>query len=487
LATLAALAVLTCAAPAAADNPLQGRHYSVDVFQGPILASSDVIGIGGAYAAMAEGIGGMVVNAAAPAVREPYNVGYFSWDLSPGISIPLNLFGSKRDDFDNTGAAGHAYTDFLSLQLGGLLQYGPFGLGLSAEVQRFTIGSTASEGVGSVVTLGTYHALFAYSLLGGQLALGGGARMTSLSLAPQDSETPLTMLGAAPEFGIVIRPDWQSFRLGAGIRLPVNGGRFIGNVTPSATPGAPPTSGGLSLPDNVILPWEIEIGGAIQVGPRPLNPAWIDPHAQEDSLRRSFEIRREERRARQTRELAALGDPLERSGRRAEIEKEEATRAEQEQRDEERIRRNLEIDRKARWENWPREHVLVALELLMTGAVPNGVGLQCFLGQNQGDVAACGTGKSAVGTSGANVNFSPRAGVETEPLPGRVHTRVGTYYEPSRLGHPVGRQHFTFGGDVRVFKTTWFGLVPPVTYKVQAVGDFSARYQSLSLGVGVWH
>src|SRR5262249_48013597 len=107
-----AAAVLLAAAPAAAQSPLAGKHYSLDVFQGPIPAPSDVIGTAGAYAGYAEGIAGLVANAAAPAVRETYNVSYFSWDLSPSISIPFNVFG-LRDDFDNTGSAGHDYTDFI--------------------------------------------------------------------------------------------------------------------------------------------------------------------------------------------------------------------------------------------------------------------------------------------------------------------------------------------------------------------------------------
>ena len=69
-----------------------------------------------------------------------------------------------------------------------------------------------------------------------------------------------------------------------------------------------------------------------------------------------------------------------------------------------------------------------------------------------------------------------------------VHTRVGTYYEPARYtDRSVGRQHFTFGADLKLFSTTWFGLVPDVFYKLQASADFAPRYQSVSLGLGVWH
>jgi hypothetical protein len=464
------------AAPAAAGDPLAGKHYTIDVFQGPILAPSDVIGIAGAYAGVAEGIAGMAVNAAAPAVRDAYNVTTFSWDFSPSISFPFNIFGT-RDDFDDSGTAGHAFTDFIYFTAGGLLQYGPFGLGLSAEIQSYSIASTGSKGISTGVTLGRYHALFAYRLLGDQLMIGGGARITTLSLSPHDQETNLTMIGAAPELGFLVRPDWQSFRIGATLRFPVHGGRLLG--------GSATRAGGLYLPDDVVLPLEVELGAALQIGPRPLNPKWIDPELQEAALHRSFERARRERQSRHDAELAAIGDPLARAARREALAKEEAARVEQDRRDEDRIRRGLEDERRARAWNWPREHVLVTAELLVTGSVANAVGLQGFLGQNQPDEAASGT--TVIGSSGASVNLSPRFGVETEPLPGRLHARAGTYYEPSRLGHPVGRQHFTFGSDVRLFSTTWFGLVSKVTYKAQAYADVSPRYQSVSLGIGVWH
>jgi hypothetical protein len=51
----------------------------------------------------------------------------------------------------------------------------------------------------------------------------------------------------------------------------------------------------------------------------------------------------------------------------------------------------------------------------------------------------------------------------------------------------VGRQHFTFGADLKLFTTTWWGLVPEVTYKVQGYGDLAPRYQSFGIGIGVWN
>jgi hypothetical protein len=476
-ASAAAAAVLLVAPAPAAASPLDGKHFTIDIFQGPVLGPSDVIGMAGAYAGYADGLAGLVANAASPALREPYNVSYFNWDVSPSLSIPLNLFGT-RDDFANEGAAGHDYSDFLDVTLDGLVQYGPFGLGFSAELQRYSLASSEGNGVSSAVILGKFHALFAYRLLGDQLAFGGGVRIGSLNLTPGDQEAKLAIVGVAPEFGVLVRPDWQSFRVGATVRMPVHGGRLLG--------GDVTRSGGLALPDDVVLPWEIELGAAVQVGPRPLNPRWIDPHDEEAALHRSFMDRRHRRESDETAELARIGDPLERAARRQAIEAEEVEARAREEADEARILKGLEQERRARAWNWPREHLLLMAELLVTGAVQDGVSLQGFLGQNEADEIANGTVK--VGSSGASTNFSPRLGVETEPIPDRMHTRAGTYYEPARLeDRSVGRQHFTFGADVRLFSTTWFGLVPRTTYKAQAYADLSPRYQSVSVGIGVWH
>ena len=74
-----------------------------------------------------------------------------------------------------------------------------------------------------------------------------------------------------------------------------------------------------------------------------------------------------------------------------------------------------------------------------------------------------------------------------------VQTRFGGYYEPNRFTYEgagctsrPGRQHFTFGADLKLFSTTWFGLVSETTYKLQGYGDLAPRYQAFGLGFGVW-
>ncbi|HEY8075338.1 MAG TPA: hypothetical protein VIF62_14540, partial [Labilithrix sp.] len=57
----------------AQGTPIKTSKYTFDVFQGPILASSRVTAMAGAYTAIADGTEGITFNAAAPAVRPAYS------------------------------------------------------------------------------------------------------------------------------------------------------------------------------------------------------------------------------------------------------------------------------------------------------------------------------------------------------------------------------------------------------------------------------
>lgn len=445
VALVAALLARDAQAQALTDN-----RFKLDLFVGPVLAPIRVTGLAGAYAPYAEGIAGMVSNAAAPGVREPYSFSWFDPDISASISIPIKLF--QNDDFDNSGTIDFDYSSFIYATLGGLLHIGPVGLGFNAELKRYSL--TDTNGASTTVLFGGYHVLGAVALMNQQLVIGGGARLMSLGILAPDAT--LTMVGAAPEVGLLIRPDFESFRVGATFRAPVDAGKFFGAVSIDRV--GVERAGALILPDHAILPWEIEAGIAVQVGPRPINPSWINPHDDEATLRASFDAQRELSRARHA-------DVPDRKG------------------DEERAVKALKEERRARFDNWPREHLLLVAELLITGSVDRGVGLERFLGQNLPLAASKGP---VVGSSGASISYSPRFGIETEPIPDLVATRVGSYYEPSRYDK-VGRQHFTFGADLKLLSTRWWGLAPLTWYKLQTSIDLSPRYQSASIGIGVWH
>ncbi len=465
----------------AAAQPLPSSDYSIDLFQGPLLAPIRVSGIAGAYAGYAEGIAGMVANAAAPALREPNSASYLELDIDLSISIPLSL--TANDDYDNSGFSDSDYSSFLYLAWGGLIQYGPFGIGGLAELQRYTI---AGEGVETDVTVGRYRALAAWQFLGGQLIVGGGVRIATLGLDAPDVPN-LTLVGVAPEVGVLIRPDWQSFRIGATYRAPVDGGTFYGGGDKTVDAGGVVRAGALVLPEQVVLPWEIEVGVAVQVGSRPLNPAWQNPRDQERLGAEAFVRRREERRKLREEELAQISDPRERARRRAKLMYEEKRAQAADDVALGKLEDTLKYERRARYWNWPRPYLLLTAEVLATGDVERGVSLERFLGQSERRPARGRPvlGPPTIGSSGQTISYSPRFGIETEPVLNLMKTRFGSYYEPSRF-RDVGRQHFTFGADLRMFATTWFSLVPEVIYKLQASVDIAPRYESYSLGIGVW-
>lgn len=462
-------------------QPLPSSRYSLDLFQGPLLAPIRVSGIAGAYAGYAEGIAGMVANAAAPALREPFSASYLELDIDLSISIPLSL--TENDDFDNSGVSDSDYSSFLYLAGGGIIQYGPFGIGGIAELQRYTIDG---DGGATDVTVGKYRALVAWQFFGDQLVVGGGVRIATLGLDAPDVPD-LTIVGVAPEFGAIVRPDWKSFRVGATFRAPVDGGTFYGGGTKTIDESGIVRAGPLVLPERVVLPWEVEVGVAVQVGSRPLNPAWLNPHDQEALGAEAFARRREERKARREAELAAISDPRERAQRAQKLSFEEKREQAADDVALGRLEDTLKQERRARYWNWPRQYLLLTAELLATGPVDRGVSLERFLGQNERRPARGRSvlGRPVIGSSGQGISYSPRFGIETEPVENLLKTRFGSYYEPSRF-RDVGRQHFTFGADLRMFATTWFGLVPEVIYKLQASVDIAPRYESYSLGIGVW-
>lgn len=464
--------------PTPTDN-----DFRVDLFQGVVLAPTRVTSMGGAYAGYAEGTAGLVANAASPAVRGPYSLTWLDWDLDASLSIPLNLF--ENDDFDNSGERDADYSNFIYLAGAIQVQAGPFGLGLFGSLQRYTL-QFAPDQPRTFVTLGSYHLLAAWHFFQNQLAVGAGARALTLSLSPPEAE--ITVFGAAPEVGFLIRPDWTPFRFGFTYRHAVVAGTSIGSGERIDERGVR-RAGDLVLPSEVELPWEIETGIALQVGPRPINPEWLDPDDHEAELEEHFRERAELRRQEIDRKLAGIPAGPAREALREEL---EAERARDDARDAEALttrRGRLRDERRIRAQNWPREALLLTADVLVTGPVDDAIGLERFLAQGQ----VAPDARCRIVASGEGVDLSPRFGIEVEPFPRWVHTRFGSYYEPQRYTFDTpecddrsGRQHFTFGADLKLFTTTWFGLTPEVTYKVQAYGDLAPRYQAFGLAWGVW-
>lgn len=122
------------------------------------------------------------------------------------------------------------------------------------------------------------------------------------------------------------------------------------------------------------------------------------------------------------------------------------------------------------------KYVLFAADLHITGAVPDGHGIEAF-SRNQLQV------------SGDRTSISVRAGAEYEWIPGWLRVRGGSYYEPSRFrdpaGDPVpGRVHVTAGVDVRVWEFQLFRW--RYRLRLSLTADLASRYGNGGLSVGFW-
>ena len=322
--------------------------------------------------------------------------------------------------------------------------------------------------------------------------VGAGVRMAYMGIAEENgpSGNVISMFGVAPQIGLIVKPEDKQFRVGLTGRMPVSAtsnftvaslirqqqpdGSTIQTVGGNGDPAR-----GFITPAKVVQPWEIEFGVAYQLGPRPLNPRWIEPRDHELELEREIARARDLRLQNQRFVMASLPsstpfERLERARRLGIMAREEAAAREIEDAELRDAKKLLEEQREARYQNWPRERVLLLASVLMTGPSEDAVALEGFIDQRRELV-------------GQKVTIMPRAGVESEAIPNLLKTRAGVYLEPSRFADGSSREHLTVGLDVRLFKWDVFGLFPGKEWRVSSFVDVSERYQNYGLSAGSWH
>ncbi len=456
--------------------PIRRNDYDIQFYQGPLIAPIRVTGLGGAYTGYAEGVEGTASNAASPAVREPFSHRWLDLDLAFSVSFPGSF---AKTDFDNRGAraprTSAQFAGFLYMNVGAQVQLGRWGASVTGDLQQFTLEPASGGNAGLSLLLGRWHALAAYGFFGGQLAIGAGVRAISLQISETGgfgSNTLLAMSGVGPEIGVLYKPDDAPFRVGATVRAPVTAGNGGGPGTRTDAEGVTRT-GSYILPRAIIMPWELEAGIALQAGPRPLNPTWIDAHEHEGPVRTAIEAARDARSVEYGRILEGTTENgyLARAAELAT--RERAIREIEDQRLEVEVKARL-AERKARYANWPREKILVVSSLLLTGASSDSVAVESFLDQRRERF-------------GRYVTVTPRIGVEAEPIVDWMRIRGGSYVEPSRFDFGTARQHFTTGADVKLFKFDVFGIFDDTTWRASVAVDIAPRYSNWGLGLGVWH
>lgn len=278
--TLSALSLL-CAlawtfarpAPVTAEEKEKGppKHYNIEVFQGPVVSSQRVVGMGGAFIGLAEGVAGHLDNPAAFAVRSPFSGNEaFDWDFG---TVIFDVVGTGVD-FDMSGS-GNGYDDALVLQGGANVKLGRFGVGLHLSQTSFLLPRHDEHGKAfnyawQQRSLGLG---LAYAFADGQWVAGLILGTSNAAMANSQTRQSLQMSDAffsLPDtWGLLWAPQDRPWRLGATLKLPVvmtqeNAASFSGAFSESL--------GKLVVPGSVTLPWSFGVGGATMVwGERPMN------------------------------------------------------------------------------------------------------------------------------------------------------------------------------------------------------------------------
>jgi hypothetical protein len=463
-------------------QPIQTSQYSIDLHQGAVVSGNRVMGLGGAYVALAEDVDGDLQNPAAPALRPFYSVEYFDYWLGLGLTFPGRLSNS---DFFNSGSVTKfegSSDDAVFVTPALNLQWGAFGLGLTAELQSYSLRNPALPGSAQSASLeallATYHLQFAYSFLHGQLATGIGIRYLTLEFdAATDDDDTSTLFdtsGAGIEIGAVWRPNLRPYRLGLAFRTEINTEpAFSRSLLPSPEGDIllTGTDGTLYLPERVSLPWDLNLGAAVQFGRRPLNPVSRTVPQVAERAALTFRLRQLERDEERERRMAEAVSASEREVVERELAAEEARESSQLERDFKQARRSL-AESSAMIE---RFYLLVTASLVISGAVEDAVGVESFLEQT-------------VNRSGTQVVYSPRLGVESEVWEDRLKLRGGSYLEPSRFSTSHSRVHGTLGTDIRLFRWDVFGLWPDdFNWQVGGSLDVARSYLSWGVSVAGWY
>ncbi len=489
IATLA-LSLATLALPARADGPLgpngsalRTSDYAVDLAGGPVLAGPRALGLAGAYVAIAEGVDGDVVNAAAPAVRAAWSATHVDYDAALGLLFPGTLAST---DFYNTGRGRTDVRrsdprEFALLAPGANVQIGPWGIGVGLEVFRYGLlrkPPAVSGGEEEVVRaqFSTLRTELARAVDDGQIVGGVGFAITALDVTTRDElisreGNVFTTRGLSFEGGLLWRPSNERFRLGVAVRAPLTtdvdsrGSAVSGDIV-LRDPSSPDA---IWMPRRVKRPWSTDVGFALQLGPRPLNVAWIDPVI----WSRRLDARLETRERKRQRALRAA-ESLEPDARAREL-----ARVERERRGDLARRREaseqLSADLHRRYTGLSRRYFLLSAALRAEGDVANAVGVESFL-------------QGFVDRSGERVTFTPRLGVESEVWPNWLKARAGSYLEPTRFRQNTPRAHATLGLEVRLFEWSLFGLLHDDDHLALATSVDQAReYLGWAASIGIWH
>lgn len=247
------------------------RPVTVEYFQGPVVSSNRIIGMGGAFIGVAEGADGHLINPASYATRYNYTArDWFdydwalSWITMPGGSAALN----KSPVSVSADQATY-------LEAGADMRFGNFGVGLHYAPRQFderiswpqADGSLRFEPVTWEQSAGGLGAGYAFAR--GQFVVGVAEDITELRLDGLNltADEAFSVSTNQLLIGALAAPFGKPWRVGARFRTPALGDSTIaGDVEQFRF---------TLVPKHVVAPWQIGVGGSWRWGERSYNPRYI--------------------------------------------------------------------------------------------------------------------------------------------------------------------------------------------------------------------
>jgi hypothetical protein len=265
--------VLTLAAarPARAQCPqypaITSRAYAIDLYNGVAIGNTDMVGMGGAGAAVVLGTAGVLMNPSAIAVRPTTDND--RWSLDYHLDF---LTGTYSSDYDNNGCqveSGGAL--LLTGGLGGRL--GNWGAAFTSLVQLAPV-------VGSMLTANarTYRVVLSRWIPQIDLAVGGGIQGSVFELVPPSGSALFSISGIGLVAGATWLPHGESYRLAVALNGAIDGGE----VQPGSC--SPDDCMGYILPARARAPARLVAGGAYRWAPTAWNQQVPGPFRDEYSL-----------------------------------------------------------------------------------------------------------------------------------------------------------------------------------------------------------
>jgi hypothetical protein len=463
----------------AGSQELERNDFNIDAVTGPVLGSSRVVGMGGAYTALATDIDGAHWNPASFGSRPLYEFDWFEYGLSLSYFAP-GLFG--LDDFYNN-RDGLGVDGFSFLSLGLRFQFGNFGAGGDTRVQIYNTGSGRDE---VNILLVESHLGLAYALWDGQVVVGLGARVVDLDMDLPDQTQLVHFTGAGLEGGVLLKLESFPWRLGVAGRGPVNSRAQLADGMVEID--GVKTVHGFVMPNKVLMPWEVRVGFAWQFGPRPMNRRWVAPYDPEPGLRAELERARCLRAASQLlREKEGQKNVMPQENMCPDLPeqprdpgwwmREEKLRQAEDQVLEKSLEMREESIEKEKQKEYlaiPRTYWLISADLFLEGSTEDGIGIDAFVEQERR-------------RSGEELSVGFRIGAETEIIPDQLKLRAGFYLEPARNAGASPRPHGTGGVEVRLFRWDLFGYLDEFDLRISLTVDGAPRYLDIGVGIGFWH